>query len=109
MTPSSPGRALLSGVWAPARGRPGNQRPTDLPVMPEGILDASQAPAVLLDDRMDLERTGDDRPGDHRVRIVDNQKHSGRRPAHRLRTKVAMLRRLIGHPERCIAHRELSD
>src|SRR6266851_3966952 len=41
-------RGRLVAAGAPARGRPGDERLADLPVVAERVLDPPQAPAVLL-------------------------------------------------------------
>src|SRR6266511_3420580 len=46
---SGPDAPSSSSVWSPALGRPGDERPSDLPVVPERVLDPAEAPAVLFD------------------------------------------------------------
>src|SRR5258708_27595419 len=86
-----------------ARGsarRPLDQRPADLPVMPEGVGDSSEQPAVLLGDRVDLRRARGLGLLHDAARVVDDDQHPLGRPAERLRAEVVVIGRLVLDPER---------
>jgi hypothetical protein len=59
---------------------------------------------VFLAHRVDLSGTGRHRSVEHGLRVVNDQQHAHRSSADRLRAEVAVRRRLVGHPERCVAH-----
>src|SRR2546423_2674646 len=67
--------------------------------MPERIDHATQSPAVFLSHREDLFRASFPRPKENSIRIFHSQDYSNRAAAERLRTEVAMLRRLITQPK----------
>src|SRR5262249_61326741 len=96
-----------ASMGVPARGRPRRQRPPDLPVMAERILDAAEEPAVLPFHRIPPPRAGLDRQLDRRLRVVDDEEHPHRRAAERLRAEGGARGRFVGDPERRAADREL--
>jgi hypothetical protein len=77
-------------------------------MMPEGIGDASQAPAIrLVVDWRDRRSSGRDRLRKRRIGIVDYQHHPHRGPTQRFRTEIEVLRRFVGDPEFRRPHRQL--
>ena len=69
-------------------GRPGAERPTDLPLVPGGVLDPAEPPAMLIPDRRQLRRTRGACLRDEVVRVVDHKQHSAGRAAIRTRTRA---------------------
>src|SRR5437899_11037138 len=67
--------------------------------MAEWIDHAAQAPPIIFLHRDDLPGTCRKRLREHRIRIRHGQDHSSRSTAQRLWTEVAMLTRLVTHPE----------
>src|SRR5438105_1257013 len=72
---------------------------TNLPVMPKGIHHASHSPAMFLRNGMNFSRASLPRLTENSVRIRHRQDDSNRAATQRLRTEVAMLRRLIAQPK----------
>jgi hypothetical protein len=67
--------------------------------MPEGINHATQSPAMFLPYWKNFCRAGRPRLTENSVRIRHRQDDSNRAAPERLRTEVAMLRRLITQPK----------
>jgi len=66
-------------------------------------------PVGLVRDRRNLDGTVRDGHSRDPVRVSDQQVEPHRGAAERLRTEIAGLRCLVGHPEACLAHGQLSD
>src|SRR5262249_5297719 len=81
----------------------------DFPVMSEGINDSSQAPAVLVADRVNDGGAGADGALESRIRIVHDHHHPYRAAAQRFRAVMQVFRRFVGHPEFSALHRQASD
>src|SRR5256885_5598802 len=75
-----------------------------LPVMPKGIHHAPHSPAMFLRDGMNFCRPCRPRATENSVRICHRQNYSNGATAQRLRTEVAMLRRLVAQPKLRAVH-----
>ena len=67
--------------------------------MSEGIDHPAKTPAVLLDDGIDLPRTGGQCAGKEGIGIGDSEDDADRATAERLRAEIEIFRRLATDPE----------
>src|SRR6185503_18623210 len=109
---SGNGRAQVFLEIAPEGALPSlrtRQGLSNLPVVTEWILNAPDAPTVVLIAHGPNHR-GPRRDGslERRVRIFDNQNHPDRTAPERLRAEVEMLGRLVGDPELGAVHGQSS-
>lgn len=77
------------------------QRPSNQPVVTEGVRQSSLAQAVgLIRDRRNLDGTIRDRPPTQGVRISDQQIEPHGSAIESIRTEIECIRRLVSHPNR---------
>src|ERR1700694_5020635 len=77
--------------------------------MAEGIDDTAQAPAVIFGHWIDLRSSGGQGARENCIRIGHSQNDADRAPAECLRTEVAVLGRLVAHPELCALYGKPRD
>lgn len=92
-----------------SRGRPCGDRRADLPLVPEGVDNPAETPAVLIPNRRRLPRARRDRLRDDVIGVVDDKQSSARRAGHGLGAEALHARVRCGDPERRVADGQLRD
>src|SRR5215471_539318 len=85
------------------------ERASDLPMMAERVDDASDAPAVLVADGINLFRSGLDGACKSGIRIRNRHDDTHGNSAKGFRAEVVMFGRLVAEPELCSANRYLGN